>query len=255
MNARSLFLAGVLFLALAAGAQSPSLHNGELPQHRNFVKVNVTSLLLKNLSGQYELLLSKKVSVAIGLRLMPATGIPFKKWVADVAGGGEDVSAVIEKANISGFAATPELRYYFGKGYGQGFYLAPYYRYVRFSSNYVPVNYTSSANGTRQSIAIGGDLSAHNGGLLAGAQWLLGNRFVLDWWIAGVHVGGGSGTFSGTPSAPLTASEQAAVRNTLNDVDVPLVGKTVSVTASRVRVDANGTFGGFRAGLNLGVRF
>ena len=55
-------------------------------KHRkNFVKVNLTSLFLKNYGIQYERVLSKRVSAAIGFRLMPYTTIPFKDKIIDMA--------------------------------------------------------------------------------------------------------------------------------------------------------------------------
>jgi len=211
--------------------------------------------VFKNVSAQYEMSLSRKVSVALGFRYMPSTGIPFKKLWADAIDGGENVSDVITKARLSNIAVTPEVRFYLGKGYGQGFYIAPYYRYVRFTSDYIPVNYTSSVNGAKRSVTIGGDLSAHNGGILLGAQWPLGKRFNIDWWMGGAHFGASNGTLTGRPDIALSSSEQEEIRDYLEDADIPLVNKTVSVTANRVSVVFDGAFGGLRSGFCVGFRF
>jgi hypothetical protein len=247
MALKQLFVTSLLCAALTSFAQPEEPHN--------IVKVNLTSLLLHNASGQYELILSKKVSVGMGFRYMPYSGIPFKGLVADAVGGNDDVRSVITRAEVSNFAVTPEVRFYLGKGYGHGLYIAPYYRFVRFSTDYIPVNYTSSANGTKQSLTITGDMSAHNGGVMLGAQWPLGNRLVLDWWIVGAHFGSGSGNLTGRPSTPLSTTEQTQIKSNLDDVDIPLVNKTVSVSANRVAVAFNGAFGGLRSGLCLGIRF
>ncbi len=247
MTRKQLLLATFLFIGFASQAQSDV--------KRNIIKVNVPALVLKNVSGQYELLLSRKVSVAIGIRYMPASGIPFKQAVADRVDGNEEVRAVITRAEIGNFAATPEIRFYLGKGDGRGFYVAPYYRFVRISSNYIPVNYTSSFNGTKQTVTVAGNLSAHNGGLLLGAQWPVGNHFVIDWWIAGAHIGQGSGTLTGRPATPLSGMEQSEIKSNLDAIDIPLVNKTVSVTANRVSVDFDGAFGGLRSGVCFGIRF
>lgn len=220
----------------------------------NLIKINVTSLPLKNLSVQYEKVLSKTVSVAVSFRYMPMSAIPFKGLLKNAVGDNQDAQDIINKSRISNFAATPEVRFYLGKGYGEGFYIAPYYRYVRFSTNTVTVNYTAST-GPKRSVELSGDLTANTGGLMVGAQWFLGSHFSLDWWIAGAHYGSGSGNFNGVPGIPLTIGEQNEIRQNLEDIDIPLTEKTVSVTANNVAVKFDGPFGGFRAGILIGIRF
>ncbi len=236
-----------------ADAQRNNATNDEEPT-LNFFKVNVTSLPLKNLSVQYEKILSRKVSVAVGVRYMPSTGIPFKNAVANFIDGDADVKDLITTTKLSNFAVTPEVRFYLGKGYGQGFYIAPYYRYVRFSSDAAPVNYTANT-GVKRSVELTGNLSANTGGILFGAQWLVRKHLVLDWWILGAHFGSGNGNFTGVPNPPLTVFEQDEVRKTLEDIDIPLVDKTVSVTANRIGMKFDGPFGGLRAGILVGFRF
>ena len=247
MPLKQILFVSFLFVTLFSSAQQQPA--------RNIVKVNVPSLLVKNVSVQYELILSRKVSAAVGFRYMPTTGLPFKNAIADAVDGDEDVRSVITKTEIGNFAATPEIRFYLGKGYGRGFYLAPYYRYVRFNTGYFPVNYTSSVNGTKQTLTITGDMSANNGGLLLGAQWPLGKHFTLDWWIVGAHFGSGNGNLDGRTSAPLSSTEQAQIKSNLEEIDIPLVNKTVSVSANQVAVAFNGAFGGLRSGLCFGFRF
>ena len=88
-----------------------------------------------------------------------------------------------------------------------------------------------------------------------GAQWFLGKSISLDWWIVGPHYGSGNGNFSGTPSVPFTPDEQEEVRRILEEVDIPLVEKTISVNANSVGAKIDGPFGGVRAGILLGFRF
>lgn len=252
MRLKHLLAGSLLFASFTASAQA----HDERPHYFRIIKLNALALPLKNASGQFELLLSKKVSAALGFRYMPSTGIPFKGLVSNWADENEDTKAVVNRGQVSNFAVTPEVRFYLGKhGYGQGFYIAPYYRFVRFDSDYIPVNYTASGTGVKRTLTVTGDVSAHNGGLLLGAQWLLGQRFTLDWWIVGAHFGGGSGSLTGRPDIILTPAEQAQIKENLDDVDIPLVNKTVSVSANRVTVDFDGAFGGMRSGLCVGFRF
>lgn len=227
--------------------------NGE--ELHNLVKLNIAALPLKNLSVQYEKILSKKTSVAISLRFMPQSAIPFKGIVRNWVGDDQDAQDLVDKSRVGNFAATPEFRFYVGKkGFGQGFYIAPYYRYVRFTTNTGIINYTATS-GVKRSINIAGDMSAHNGGLMVGAQWFFNSTICLDWWIAGAHFGSGSGSFVGTPTQPLTPGEQADIKTTLDEIDIPLVNKTVAVNANRVNLNFDGAFGGLRGGLSIGIRF
>lgn len=79
---------------------------------KNFVKVNLTSLFLKNYGIQYERVLSKRVSAAIGFRLMPYTTIPFKDKIIDMANF-EDQEPVdfLNNAQIANYSITPEIRF------------------------------------------------------------------------------------------------------------------------------------------------
>jgi hypothetical protein len=253
MQQKHCFLVVLFFTSLFASAQTGAF---DYPEHANdIVKINVLSLPLKNVSVQYEKVLSRRVSVALGVRYMPMTALPFKNiLINEFADTDQDTKDIINKSRLSNFAATPEVRFYLGKGYGRGFYIAPYYRYARFSTNTVTVNY-SEPNGPKRSVNLDGSLSANTGGVMFGAQWFLGKHFVLDWWILGAHYGTGTGSFTGTPFTPFTPGEQADVRQAIEDVDIPLIDKRVSVTPNRVQVDASGPFGGLRAGLSFGVHF
>lgn len=257
MQSKLTLLAAFCCLMLSASAQreDSSNNNAALLAKRNFIKTNITSIFLKNYSLQYERVLSKAVSVAITYRTMPTTSIPFKSKVLDAVGDGDDdTKDIIDQSKLSNFAITPEVRFYLGKGYGKGFYVAPYYRYVSFSTNEVPVNYNGD-NGSTKTVNLSGNLKANTGGLLLGAQWLLGKHLCLDWWILGAHYGSGNGTFVGTPSTPLSTSEQDDIRTSLEDIDIPLTDKEISVSASKVSVSLDGPFGGLRGGISFGFRF
>lgn len=257
MKQKQLLLAALLLFSATLFAQSnPATQAEKDPQRvKDILKINLLSLPLKNVSVQYEYLLKKKISLAFGLRVMPSTAIPFEKQVLNAVGeDDQDTRDLINTSRLANFAFTPEVRFYLGKGYGKGFYIAPYYRFVNVSSNTVTLNY-SAANGPKRSVNLSGDLHAHTGGVLLGAQWFLGKHVALDWWILGAHYGTGSGRFDGVPSTPLSPSEQEDVHQTLDNIDVPLVNKTVNVTANNIVVKTTGAFGGLRSGLCLGIRF
>jgi hypothetical protein len=227
-------------------------------QHKmNIVKLNLLpALFIKNFSVQYERVISKHFSVALGLRFMPNSGIPFKDNIISIADITDpDASKAINNFKMSNFALTPEMRFYLGrKGYGRGFYIAPYYRYASFQSDDLPIGYTDDSN-QQQTITLRGDIKTHSGGLMFGAQWFLGNAVTLDWWIIGAHYGANKGNFSGTTSSPLSAQEQANLQATLNDFSLPVGTITSVVTANGATVNLSGPWAGVRGGLTLGIRF
>lgn len=88
-----------------------------------------------------------------------------------------------------------------------------------------------------------------------GAQWFLGRHVCLDWWIMGPHYGSGNGSFSGISSQPLSQEEQNDLRRELENLDIPLTNKTVSVNANGATLILDGPWGGIRAGISLGIKF
>lgn len=221
----------------------------------NIIKVNLTSLPLKQYALQYERVLSRKFSFALGVRVMPESGLPFKQAILDAVGDDPDTRDVLDRFQMSNLAITPEFRFYLSKrGYGRGFYLAPFYRYASYKTSQLEFDY-DDGNGGQETINMTGKLTSNTGGLLLGAQWPLGKRLVLDWWILGPHYGAGNGLFSGVSTQTMTPSEQDDLRTQLEDIDIPLTNKTVVVTANGASLELDGPWGGIRAGFSLGIRF
>jgi hypothetical protein len=221
----------------------------------NFVKLNLTALPLKTYSIQYERVLNRKISFAASFRTMPSTTIPFKKQILNIVGDDEDAKKVIETVRLQNFAITPEFRFYVGKkGYGRGFYIAPFYRYAKYESTQLIFTYENSAS-IESEIKLSGNLTSNTGGIMFGAQWPLGKRLCIDWWIFGPHYGTGKGDFSGIASKPLTDYEQNDLRMELEELEIPLTEKTVIVSANGASMLLDGPWGGIRAGLSLGFKF
>lgn len=255
MYFKQFFFAALLSASTSAMAQNNATKDSTNNVSRDILKINLTSLPLKNFHVQFEHALSQKVSLAMGVRVMPVSAIPFESLVLDAVGeGDEDTKDLVNYSRIGNIAVTPEVRFYLGKGYGKGFYVAPYYRFANFSTNTIYLKYDDGA-GPKRNLTMNGDLTAHAGGVMFGAQWFLGKRLTLDWWLIGAHYGTGKGKFTGTPSTPFTPAEQESIMQTLEDIDIPLIDKTISISANNVTVNTNGSFGGLRGGLLLGFRF
>ncbi|MBO9659306.1 MAG: hypothetical protein J7527_10820, partial [Chitinophagaceae bacterium] len=106
-----------------------------------------------------------------------------------------------------------------------------------------------------EAIVISGQQSSHTGGIQFGAQWFLGKSIALDWWILGPHYGTVDGRFSGLTDRVLSQQEQNSLRRALEDVDVPIADKEISVSSGGANVKLSGGWAGLRAGLSLGFRF
>ena len=223
---------------------------------KNFIKLNITSLLIKNYSLQYERILSKNISIALNFRIMPETTIPYTdnifRWF-DITD--PDDQEMIENLLMSNYAITPEMRFYTGKKrYGNGFYISLFYQYGNYSVKNVLRKYEPDMGG-EAIMNTTGDVTSHTGGFMLGAQWALGKHICLDWWILGPHFGVSSGNVLGLPSTPLTEGDQQTIENELNDIDIPMFEQTVNVTSDKVTMIFDGPWGGIRAGLSIGVRF
>ena len=222
--------------------------------NRNFLKINITAIAFKNYSLQYERTLNRKFSFALSFRFMPSSDIPFKSTVLKIVNDQGDTKRTIEDFRLSNTAITPEFRFYLSrKGYGRGFYIAPFYRYATFKTTDLDIFYNDNS-GTQNTIKLSGKLTGNTGGLLFGMQYPLGRHVVLDIQLLGPHFGSAKGDFSGISAKPLTTDEQDQIRSNL-DIDIPLIDRTINVTANNASLKLNGSWGGVRAGISLGVRF
>lgn len=242
-------------LSLCGYCQGSASEN-ETAYKFNKIKLNLTAIPLNNYALQYERVLSKKSSVALSFRLMPESKIPFQSKIKEmVADEDASIQKTVDQLRISNFAVTPEYRFYFGKGHGRGFYIAPFYRYATFESNNIVIAYTADLLNTQETITLSGELSSNTGGVLFGAQWNLSRSVTLDWMIVGPHFGAGDGLFTGLSSRTLSPSEQQRVREELEGFDIPFTDKTVNVNAQGASLLLDGPWGGIRSGISLGINF
>ncbi|MFN5333711.1 MAG: DUF3575 domain-containing protein [Bacteroidota bacterium] len=220
----------------------------------NFIKINLLGLPLRNFSFQYERVLSKRISLALGYRFMPSGPLPLLSTIESIAGS-EDPSTkeALRSLNISNTAITPELRFYVGrKGYGRGFYLAPYYRYATFNVKGLKVELDNG----NDNIVFSGKLTTQNIGFMLGAQWMISKRISLDWWIVGAQIGSHSSNLKGEKDIPLTDDERADIERFSKDITFPNLNlKTEFIDNNTASITTSGPWAGLRAGLCLGIRF
>lgn len=222
--------------------------------YKNHFKMNVTSLLLRNFQFQYERSLSRKTAIAFGIGVIPKGGIPMKNSIENYVSDNDVSKNIIDPASISYFSFTPEFRWYAGKGYGKGFYIAPFYRYSEYKVEGIKLEYSNSL-GIDENFDASGKVKTNTFGLLLGSQFKLGKRVSLDWWILGPNIGFGKGDISGAPSRPLSQTEQDQIRKELEDIDIPFVDEEVKVSSNKAQLIFDGNWGGIRSGLCIGFNF
>ena len=154
---------------------------------KNVIKLNLSQLALTNISLQYERSFHKNFSAALGVSYLIPRQIPSQIFTPSVNGEGYQLP------KFGGWAITPEIRFYPGKKVKHkaphGFYMAPYFRYAKYTlnSDYVDVD---SITGVKHNYTVKANYSGFTAGLMLGSQWLIGKHFSIDWWI----VGGGYGS-------------------------------------------------------------
>lgn len=256
-----LCLTAVLFNVFVASSQtdttattSVSTDNEVVLPKKNNVKVSLTSLVFKNFQFQYERSLTKRIGFVFGYSFIPKGSVPFKSQINDLTSSSSDTKDMFTNAELGYTAITPEVRFYLGKGYGKGFYIAPFYRHLQYDITDINFTYTSDL-GAQEDIAMGGKLSANTFGLQLGAQFNLGKHLILDWWIVGPHYGTSKGDFAGVTSRLLTPTEQAELQKELDKIELPLSDVNAKANANGATINISGPWGGIRSGISLGYRF
>lgn len=245
---KKLFLATFTLLNVIVFAQDSN-------SGKNIIKTNVTAFAFKNFQLNYERIFTKTFSLSVSYGIIPEGKVPFSSSLSK----NNDVN--LENVQLGGNNATLEARFYLGKkGYGQGFYLAPYYRY----STYKVSNFTETidmeSNGVvydTVDVTFKGNSTAHSAGLLIGAQWFLGknDNFVLDAWFLGAHYGASTGNLDGITDRQLTPYEQQQAQDELDNLDIPVVKYKATVNANGANIKVDGPWAGLRAGISLGYKF
>lgn len=258
----SIFIIAIFAFAGVTQAQNAKtetwdIEEGALVDGKTIIKTNILGWGLRSFDVTGERIINKNISVMFGVGFIPKGNIPFINSLTD-----DEASRAIQ---ISSLSMTPEVRFYLGsKGYGRGFYVAPYYRYQHLGADNFNVSFVDDHNKS-QSVSLNGGLNTHSFGLNLGIQWLLGAKknFVLDWTILGAHYGVNNTKLNGTSTNDLSANEQATLKKNiesdwqelkLGDVEI-LKLKEVNVSKNAANVSANGPWAFFRMGLSIGYRF
>jgi hypothetical protein len=216
---------------------------------KNIAKVNLIGF---SVNGQYERILSKRVSIALSYKILPNGKFLFRGLIPT---NDPQARESLDNLTLSNSAITPEVRFYLGKkGYGQGFYLAPFFRNAKFGGKGIGIDFTLD-NGQTTTFNMEGNIKANTFGLLMGAQWKLGKNFWLDWQILGPHYGSASGSIIGKSTVPLSITERTNLENALKDINIPFGRENVSVSPTEAILRLTGAWAGLRTAISLGFDF
>src|SRR5437868_13211022 len=192
----------LLVLIIAIGTIDAAAQKLSTADQKNILKLNLFALAFKNVSIQYERVVSRKVSVAGLIRVMPKSKITFKSILKSFIDD-PDTEKQLENTNAGNISFTPEVRYYLGrKGAPHGFYIAGYATLANYNAD-VPYTYTDV--GITKNIQLSGHVTTVTGGFLIGAQMKLTRSIGLDFWILGPNYGTSNGNLNG--QTPLNSSE------------------------------------------------
>ena len=249
---KGFFLLAIVICTLSGIAQdkdSLGSRNVGAEPGNSLLKVNLLALPLRNFSLAYEYKIARKITAGLGVRVMPRGGLPMRSSISNLIDDPE-TDRQLDNLEIGNVAFTPEIRFYMGKQAMRGFYLAPFARISTYTAD-MPLEF--DVNGTTEVMPLSGKLNTLTGGLLIGAQWKLGGRVYLDWWMLGPQYGSSDGLIDGKKA--LNAEEQQELRNELQDLEIPFTETTTTVDSNGARLDIKGPWAGLRAGLCLGIRF
>lgn len=131
---------------------SPSIMKAqEVSTEKNVLKVNTMSLFVGTGSIFYERALNESLAGQLGVAYLGFSAGDTK---------------------FSGLILTPEVKLYPKKNASDGFYVAPYLRYQKFTLS----NDSDNAEGS---------LNSFGGGLVAGRQWITNSGFTMDLFFGG----------------------------------------------------------------------
>ncbi len=175
MKRKSIALVLFLFPFMLLKAQ-----NADRPNYKNSILFNpFSALLFKNYRIQYERGIFDKSSLSLALGLKTPGGI------LKISG----LNSPRVKTNdfdFGGYSIIGEYRWYFlnTKRKRSGLYLGAYYKFTNTGQNVIGT-YNSLNTGKTYPIDMDVNIITNSFGVLLGYKFMLGNRFNLDFLIAG----------------------------------------------------------------------
>lgn len=210
--------------------------------YKNIVKLNLPNLAFKNISLNYERILSDRNSASLTAGYSIPGSAP--SLLSDA------LSDMPSTDDFSGFSVTGDYRIYSKKkGAPRGFYYAPFAKYVNYK--YLFENTIADNLSTANSA-----LTTYGVGIQIGTQWVIKDRFVIDWGILGVSVQQYNVTSTFTSMEDINFDEiRASLEADIEDIG--LFRTAIEFTSGDDFLKANlpFLFGGLRSYLSIGMQF
>lgn len=161
----------------------------------NSVEFGFFGLINRNIYVSYERKLTDYASAGIGFGYIIPGKLPHVNAAIGILSNVETegyFEDALKNLKFSAFSITPELHYYFGKSGCKGLYIGPYARYADYfyhSQYTADVDYTNSSglSLTKNEVVftLTGNYQTFGAGIVFGYKWLIQDKFIIDWCIAG----------------------------------------------------------------------
>ncbi len=214
---------------------------------KNVVKAGFSDAFLGNFNLNYERALTQQQSLSIKLGYMMPTRSPF---ITDAA---ITPSAYTLEDSKGGINASMEYRFYMNKEASlEGFYIAPYLRFLNQSMDY-------SDDIDARTFQVDFRLNTLGAGAQLGYQWLIADRVALDLSFFGAGIDYHMVHFKYQLSPQEPGFDYGSIKSEVSDVF-----KNINYLHKRLKFDKEDDhlttrlpflFPGFRVGIHLGVAF
>lgn len=244
MKKITLFVFAIV-LAFAANAQ------------QNIAKIGVGSALNRTINLEYERVLTDKTSILAEIGI--SVPIDVSDAIFNVTGvdGSTAEGITSDEGTYSSFYFVGEYRYYTSSEGARGFYVAPYLKLSNYSIDLSGKynNTNSGFNNIPAEINTNMFVAAIGAGI--GYQWLINDKFAINWNIIGL------GASLNTVRAEFTAEDNDVFQAWEEDVrefldEIP-GGSNINVSSNDATRSIKGVgsfiFPNLRAGLSLGYAF
>ncbi len=220
---------------------------------KNTISTNLPSYGIGNLNVSLEREIVRGIGLSLQFSHLTNGDLPLKSTIKSLvdAKNDQNLMDVLDHVALKGNSFIAEVRLYTGKKGNSGFYFAPYYKHSYYNLTDLHVNYMEDAQ-----VNVDGHLSVNSLGLLLGSKWVIGNHFVIDWWIGGGHVGKGNVDLKGTSIYDLSPFEHE-IEQSVKDITKNFYHNTidVDVEGKEIRVKGTTDWYGIRGGLAIGYTF
>lgn len=252
MKNQSIFL-----LTFCAVSLVFSSARAQIIPNRTVVKFNLSGVVIKSYTAQYERILNRHSSITLSASYSPNAPLPFKQALLDQYGNNLDAQKAINSTLFTKRIGTLEYRFYVAGHAPTGWYIAPFVRYISMDINQ---NYTyTPSDGILHRANLKASFNAGGAGILLGYQWMLGQRVGLDLWLLGPFYGTNvNAVFTGEdPLWPsLKPADIVKLKADIDNTQLPLYSVQSKLALPVITATLTGPYYGVRAfGVALSYRF